>query len=259
MIQLYDYKTSNITNYSPKSIDGTVNIIAYNNNSVDKFNICDLRFFLVIDTFKRVLAYNKYKFFDTLIVNNKDYSNFELLNKFEISKCKNIIKKYEIDTNYFCDILIHNNSHTNYPIICDRKIYSNSIKNFNAISLDNLINDYNFDYYDIKFYLLQYHYSTEIIFDLYELQNSKNKLNELRNAIKLNKNVQTKFSIDDVAKLTYYSIKFTSFINNNLDIPKAINLLFTMLNEMPHSEDVYELIMHFDEVLGLNLCKLWKI
>ena len=99
-------------------------------------------------------------------------------------------------------------------------------------------------------------YSTEIIFDLDELQNSKNKLNELRNTIKLNKNVQTKFSIDDVAKLTYYSIKFTSFINNNLDIPKAINLLFTMLNEMPHSEDVYELIMHFDEVLGLNLCKL---
>ena len=74
------------------------------------------------------------------------------------------------------------------------------------------VNDYNFDYYDIKFYLLQYHYSTEIIFDLDELQNSKNKLNELRNAIKLNKNVQTKFSIDDVAKLTYYSIKLQKYI-----------------------------------------------
>ncbi|MCL2556681.1 MAG: cysteine--tRNA ligase [Firmicutes bacterium] len=58
--------------------------------------------------------------------------------------------------------------------------------------------------------------------------------------------------------LTKYKEEFITAINDDINIPLAIGVLWTMVKESPLSKDVFDLAVEFDKVLGLDLEKAEK-
>ena len=56
-----------------------------------------------------------------------------------------------------------------------------------------------------------------------------------------------------------FKTKFVDFIENDLQTPQALAVLFTMLKSDLSSEEKYELVKNFDRVLGLELLKEEKV
>ena len=59
----------------------------------------------------------------------------------------------------------------------------------------------------------------------------------------------------DEAVLNDYKAKFNEAIDDDLNIPLALGVLFNMLKE-PKSKDVYDLALQFDKVFGLSFDKV---
>ena len=55
-------------------------------------------------------------------------------------------------------------------------------------------------------------------------------------------------------KLAEYKKQFDEAINDDLNIPLALGVVWTMVKE-PKSKDIYALALEFDKVLGLSLDK----
>ena len=56
----------------------------------------------------------------------------------------------------------------------------------------------------------------------------------------------------DAAKLAEYKKQFDEAVNDDLNIPLALGVVWTMVKE-PKSKDIYALALEFDKVLGLSL------
>ncbi|MBQ8882657.1 MAG: cysteine--tRNA ligase [Clostridia bacterium] len=59
----------------------------------------------------------------------------------------------------------------------------------------------------------------------------------------------------DKAVLDKYLEEFTTAVNDDINIPASLGVLWTMLKNLPKSKDVYALALTFDKVLGLSLDK----
>ena len=53
--------------------------------------------------------------------------------------------------------------------------------------------------------------------------------------------------------LDEYKQKFLDAINDDLNYPLALGVVYTLVKNEPKSKQVYDLIMDFDKALGLNL------
>jgi len=99
-----------------------------------------------------------------------------------------------------------------------------------------------------RFFLLQTHYRKQLNFSWEALEAAQNGLENLQNKVlKLKeKNIKTK-------KQKNIKKEFIEKINNDLDMPGALALIFdTLKNE----EIDYETVLQFDKVLGLELDKI---
>ncbi|MBR2988995.1 MAG: cysteine--tRNA ligase, partial [Clostridia bacterium] len=57
----------------------------------------------------------------------------------------------------------------------------------------------------------------------------------------------------DKAVLDKYLDEFTNAVNDDINIPASLGVLWTMVKTLPKSKDVYALALEFDKVLGLSL------
>ena len=70
---------------------------------------------------------------------------------------------------------------------------------------------------------------------------------------------RTVLSPEKEAKLSNYMQEFTQALADDLNVTKAISVLWQVLKSNIPSEDKYDLAMSFDEVLGLRLAEVQKI
>jgi cysteinyl-tRNA synthetase len=63
-------------------------------------------------------------------------------------------------------------------------------------------------------------------------------------------------SPEKLGQIDAFRGEFNSAINNDLNIPKAVAVVWNVLKSNIPSEDKYDLLMNFDEVLGLDLEKI---
>ncbi|MBQ8749773.1 MAG: cysteine--tRNA ligase [Clostridia bacterium] len=124
----------------------------------------------------------------------------------------------------------------------------------NVYTLNDL-SEKGFSPLDFRYFTLQTSYRKKQNFTFVAIESSKTALSRLRTLVNSNKDVKRKLTSDEIAKLTNFSIAFTDAINDDLNSPLALGVLWDMLKEMPKSEDVYALAIRFDEVLGLDLDK----
>jgi cysteinyl-tRNA synthetase len=109
-----------------------------------------------------------------------------------------------------------------------------------------------------RYFCLTAHYRKPLAFSLEALSGAQNSYHNLKNRIiellEEKKNIEPK-----TGKIKKYEEEFHKEINNDLNMPKALAVFWTMLkDEGISSKDKYSLALKFDEVLGLNLKELKK-
>jgi cysteinyl-tRNA synthetase len=101
-----------------------------------------------------------------------------------------------------------------------------------------------------RYLCLTAHYKTQLDFSIENLKNAQNAYDRLKNIVAELKN-------DNKTNKKFLK-EFDDAINNDLDTPKALGILWNLLRD-EKAEGKFQTIKKFDEVLGLNLFKKEKI
>jgi cysteinyl-tRNA synthetase len=103
-----------------------------------------------------------------------------------------------------------------------------------------------------RYLCLTAHYKRPLEFSLNSLEAAQNSYTRLKERVEDLKDSKDRIQHPSLVK--QYKNDFLSKINNNLDIPKAIALIWTLLKDITlNKKEKYNLIIDFDKVLGLNL------
>jgi len=126
----------------------------------------------------------------------------------------------------------------------------------NIAILDDLIKK-GFNPLAYRYLCLTAHYRSQLIFSEENLEASQNALDKIYNRIRELKSKDNK--VINKKQIKLYQDKFLKFINDDLDMPKALALFWKMLNNKKLSnKEKYFLALNFDKVFGLNLNKVKK-
>jgi len=144
--------------------------------------------------------------------------------------------------------------HTKFLKIEGKKM-SKSLKNFFTIAD---IEKKNFSPLALRYLFLTGHYRTPFNFTWQGLQAAQNTLNKLYELVsELSAVKPVKISLK---KIKPYQKEFLAYLNDDLNIPRAVALMWQMLksNELS-SQEKYHLLLNFDQVFGLKLAEIKKI
>ncbi len=101
-----------------------------------------------------------------------------------------------------------------------------------------------------RYFCLNSHYKSKLNFTFDGLKSSQTALNRLRSGIKQHAEGNAKVSEEEIAK---YREQFKEAINDDLNSPKALAVLWEVVRKEEKSKDYLELINEFDRVLALDL------
>ncbi len=102
---------------------------------------------------------------------------------------------------------------------------------------------------DYRYFCLNAHYRKKLNFTFEGMDGAKTSYARLLNVLYQHKVGQ---NAADENKLAEYKRQFDEAINDDLNIPLALGVVWTMIKE-PKSKAVYDLALEFDKVLGLSL------
>ena len=103
---------------------------------------------------------------------------------------------------------------------------------------------------DYRYFCLNGHYRKKHNFTFEALDASKVARTRLLQLVYAHKNGTNSA---DAEKLQQYKKQFEGAINDDLNIPFALGVLWTMLKDMPVSKDVFNMALDMDRVFGLSL------
>jgi cysteinyl-tRNA synthetase len=141
--------------------------------------------------------------------------------------------------------------HTGFLMVDGRKM-SKSLDNF--FTIDEVVKK-GFDPMALRYLFLGIQYRETLNFtweSLRAAQNALNKLNSQILSLKSQTN-RTVLSGEKDAKIGEYRNQFNEAMNDDLNTAKALAVLWEMLKSNIPGEDKYDLVVSFDEVLGLKL------
>jgi len=121
-----------------------------------------------------------------------------------------------------------------------------------VLTLNSLI-EKNIDPLVYRYWLLTAHYKTQVNFTWETLQATENAYNKLKEHLESFGTEKGKVHLD-------YSKRFQEFINDDLDTPRAIALMWELIKDGKIStQDKKSTLLEFDKVLGLGLDKILKL
>ena len=126
-------------------------------------------------------------------------------------------------------------------------------KSLNNIYTISQLDEMGYEPLAYKFFCLNTSYAKKINFTFDAIQSSQISLNNLRKLVQEHKNGVSKLSQGSIEK---YRADFLNAINDNLNTPLALGILFGMLKNEEKSEDVYNLAIEFDTVFGVGLDRM---
>lgn len=124
---------------------------------------------------------------------------------------------------------------------------SKSLGNIYTISQ---LQEMGYDPMVFKYFCLQTYYGKKINFTFDGLNANQQSLLKLHRILQEHKQSSTPTSQEVLEK---YTQQFENAINDDLNTPLAIGILWTMLKSEPKSIDLYNLTLQFDKALGLKL------
>lgn len=133
---------------------------------------------------------------------------------------------------------------------------SKSLGNF--ITFKDVI-DKDYDPIALRYFYLGAHYKAHLNFTWEALDASKNAFAKLKSqvlSLKEQADKRTALSSEKEEKIEKFRNEFDSAIEDDLNTPRALAVVWETLKSNIPSSDKYDLIMSFDEILGLNLSQV---
>lgn len=139
-------------------------------------------------------------------------------------------------------------------LLVDGKKMSKSLNNFYTI---DDIKKNNIDPMALRLLFLQTYYRQTMNFTWQSAKASQEAYNNLKNIVLSLKSLNTHITLspEKLAKLDEYRQRFTKAINNDLQIPIAIAVMWEMLKSNISSNDKLDLVLEFDQIFGLKLAE----
>ena len=107
---------------------------------------------------------------------------------------------------------------------------------------------------DYRYLCLSTHYRKRLLFNFEVLNGAKNALKNLHDKL-----VEISDSLDNNGNIKSYEEKFVNAVNDDLNIPKALGVLWDLIkDDKIGGKKKYKLVLRFDEVLGLKLKNIKK-
>jgi len=126
------------------------------------------------------------------------------------------------------------------------------------------IRERNFDPIALRYLFLGTHYQSKMNFTWEGLRAAANTLEKLRQIIRELHQKQKEKAITgqkDLSEMSKkYQEKFLNFINDDLNIPKALAVMWQLIkNKKVSDAEKYQLLINFDKIFGLKLDKVKEI
>ena len=103
-----------------------------------------------------------------------------------------------------------------------------------------------------RYFTFSAHYRTKLNFTWDSIKAAQVALNRLREATKQHKNGT---AMADKAKIEEYTKRFEDAINDDINMPLVMAVVWDVAREKDKSKDYYDLLMKFDTILSLDLDK----
>lgn len=144
--------------------------------------------------------------------------------------------------------------HNEFLVLAKGKKMAKSGEGFITLSV---LEEKGFHPLDYRYFCLGTHYRKPLMFSYEALEGAKNTIQKLtEKIIELKENGSTK---ENKQLQKEYLARFTEEINDDLNTPKALAVLWDVIKEIKlASKEKYKLILKFDEVLGLDLKSVKK-
>lgn len=142
--------------------------------------------------------------------------------------------------------------HNEHLVVNEEKMAKSTGTGF---SLQDVI-DHGFEPLALRYFYLTAHYRSKQNFTWEALNGAQNALKELRaylTNIKKQAPERTILSEEKLKKIDDYRKRFNTALENDLNMPQALAVVWEMVKSNVPSVDKYDLLMSFDDVLGLNL------
>jgi cysteinyl-tRNA synthetase len=124
----------------------------------------------------------------------------------------------------------------------------------NIYTLDDLIKR-GFDPLAFRYFCLGAHYRSKLNFTFDALRSAQNALENLYQKVREIKSAGNEQRTK--SNKERYQRKFLDFINDDLNIPKALALMWNLIGDQKISnQEKYEILLDFDKIFGLNLEKI---
>ena len=132
---------------------------------------------------------------------------------------------------------------------------SKSLGNF--ITIQELVKK-GYDPLAFRYLVLNSHYRKGLNFSFEALNGAVVALGRLREQVIAAKSQMQRvtLSIEKNVKVNQYIENFKKAMRDDLNVPKALSILWEVLKSNVPSEDKYDLAVSFDEVLGLKLSQI---
>ncbi len=128
----------------------------------------------------------------------------------------------------------------------------------NIIILDKLIEN-GFNPLSYRYLALNAHYRSKLTFSLEAVSGTQNSLENLYHKVLEIKTISKK-PIKLSRKAKTYQERFLKAINNDLDMPKALVVMWALIKDQAiENNEKYYLLLDFDKVFGLGLKKVKEI
>lgn len=113
----------------------------------------------------------------------------------------------------------------------------------------------------LRYLFLTAHYRDSLNFTWDSLSSAQKALGNLREQVLAAKTQTTRTSLssEKQKKVDDFSTEFKKAVNDDLNTPRALAVCWEMLKSNIPSEDKYDLVVTFDEVLGLRLSEVHKM
>jgi len=119
----------------------------------------------------------------------------------------------------------------------------------NTYTVENLVEN-GFDPIALRLFSYNAHYRSKLNFTWEGLKGAQNSLDKIREGAVAHKNGAEKITEGEIIKLKN---EFTESINDDLNIPRAMAVVWEIIKDSRKSKDFWNLLMDFDRVLGLDL------
>jgi len=112
---------------------------------------------------------------------------------------------------------------------------------------------------DFRYFCLNAHYRQKLNFTFDGMDAAKKSLANLRTAIAKLAAADNKATEEEAAKLASFKAEFEEAVNDDLNIPKALGVVWTIAKSAPKCKEAFELIKECDKIMGLDLHVLPKV